>query len=307
MSYRQDNAASVRGLVLRVTRLASDGTPRVGGADNCDAYIKSGFVNFTFTPTYNESDEISIQNAAGQLCVYYKAPDTLQSVEFGLELCDPDPLLTEMLVGGEALLAAAAGGNIDVIGYAAPKIGESADQDGVAVEVWTTAVVNGKSANTFPYWHYLFPYATFKFDGERVIENGNLATVFAGVGSGNSGFGAGPMLDTAGISPAVTGDTFAWQFPTVTERPFAYARTAFAPVGLDGCFEVTGTATLDASTSAIAGIPGSFNGAPAANIAAMTTIVATPTTAWADGQHVVLANATTAYWKGTAWAAGMAP
>ena len=315
--YRQDNAASVRGLVLRVSRLASDGVPVVDGAEGCDVYISSGFVSFTFTPSYSEADEISITNAAGEVCVYYKAPDTLQYVEFGLELCDPDPILTEMLVGGDVLMAGADSacappgtqpGDTVAVGYAAPKLGDSAGENGVAVEIWTQAVVGGKSANQCPYWHYLFPYATFRLDGERVIENGNLATVFAGRGSGNQAFGGGPYIDTAGVTPAVAGDRFAWPFPTSSDRPFAYARTNYAPVGLSGCFANLGTISGGTAVRAIAGDPGTFGSAALPDsLADMTGITAYPTTAWDGGQYVLLGNGSAAHWNGTTWVAGSAP
>jgi len=243
MTYRQDNAASVRGLVLRATRLGADGAPVDGSTNGCDMYLTSGFISFTFTPNYAQADEISITNAAGEVCVYYKAPDTLQYVEFGLELCDPDPILTQMLIGGDVLTSTTAckpdGMEVTdtaVVGYAAPALGSAAQGSGIAIEIWTQAVIGGKSANVCPYWHYLFPYSTFSLDGDRVIENGNLATVFAGRGSGNSGFGAGPVLDTTGITPVVDGANFQWKFPTITDRPFAYARSDYAPVGLNGCF-----------------------------------------------------------------------
>lgn len=315
MAYRYDNAASVKGLVLRVSRLTADGTPQVGGNNGCDTYLSTGFVSFTFTPSYSESDEISITNAAGATCVYYKAPDTLQSVEFGLELCDPDPMLTEMLVGGNALLAGfgdacapsgTVAGDLVVVGYAAPKLGTAANANGVAVEVWTQAVVGGKSANTCPFWHYIFPFATFKLDGERVIENGNLATVFAGVGSGNGNFGSGPNINTTGVVPAVDGSDFGWAFPSMSDRPFAYARTNFAPVGLQGCFANTGVIPADPATRAVAGKPGTFNGSAPANLTAASTVTASPLTAWSTGQYVTFADATSGHWSGTAWVAGAA-
>jgi len=42
-------------------------------------------------------------------------------------------------------------------------------------------------------------------------------------------------------------------------------------------------------------------------LADMTGVVASPTTAWVDGQHVVLGDGSSAYWDGTAWVAGVAP
>jgi hypothetical protein len=69
------------------------------------------------------------------------------------------------------------------------------------------------------------------------------------------------------------------------------------------------------ATGATAGIPGTFTppgSIPPADAAAATTagIVATPTTAWTEGQYVQGSTAGTAgemYWSGTAWTAGQAP
>lgn len=64
------------------------------------------------------------------------------------------------------------------------------------------------------------------------------------------------------------------------------------------------------STGATAGNPGTWtpaNSLPPANFTKMDTITASPATGWTVGQHVVLADATNAYWQGTAWASGKAP
>src|SRR6478735_3141137 len=256
--YVQDNAASVRGVALRVTRLAADGTPDVG--TSCDVYMTGGFITFTFTPAYSEGDEVQVKNAAGEVCVYFKMPDTLQNVGLNLEICDPDPVLTQMLVGGEVLTVdynsplAPVGsevGDVAAVGYAAEAIGVQASPYGVAVEVWAQAVVNGKSANTAPFWHYLFPYAQFRLDGDRVLENGNLATVFVGTGGGNAAFGKGPNLDTTGVDPSPSDTAWEWTFPELTSRPYLYTRSVDAPVGLKGCFSNLGVPV----TAITAGIP----------------------------------------------------
>ena len=64
------------------------------------------------------------------------------------------------------------------------------------------------------------------------------------------------------------------------------------------------------ATGSSAGTPGSFTpgGSTApANLAAMSTVTASPTTAWTTGQYVVLGDNSHAHWTGTAWAAGDAP
>src|SRR5215813_6596019 len=63
------------------------------------------------------------------------------------------------------------------------------------------------------------------------------------------------------------------------------------------------------ATGATAGNPGTFTPAgatPPANLAAMTGITASPTTAWTAGQHVVLGDASSAHWSSSAWVVGVA-
>lgn len=312
--YVQDNAASVRGVALRVSRLGADGAPDVGSS--CDAYLTGGFITFTFTPAYSEGDEVQTKNAAGEVCVYFKMPDTLQNVGLNLEICDPDPVLTEMLVGGDVLTVSSSSplappgtevGDTVAVGYAAEAIGVQAQPYGVALEVWAQAVVNGKAANTAPFWHYLFPYASFRLDGDRVLENGALATVFVGTGGGNAAFGKGPNMDTAGVSPVPTETAWEWTFPELTSRPYLYTRSVDAPVGLKGCFANLGVPV----TAITAGTPATLTPSDAtrpANLGALTDLGALGnSTAWSTGQYVTLRDVSEAHWDGNSWELGRKP
>jgi hypothetical protein len=61
------------------------------------------------------------------------------------------------------------------------------------------------------------------------------------------------------------------------------------------------------ATGATAGTPGSFTPGGStvpANLAALSTVTASPTTAWTTGQYVATADATHQHWSGTAWATG---
>lgn len=63
------------------------------------------------------------------------------------------------------------------------------------------------------------------------------------------------------------------------------------------------------ATGATAGSPGSFSpdgSVVPANLAAMASVIATPTSAWTTGQHVVLGDASKTYWDGDSWNAGQA-
>lgn len=71
-------------------------------------------------------------------------------------------------------------------------------------------------------------------------------------------------------------------------------------------YACTGGGGGTTATGATAGSPGSFTpgGSTApANLAAMSTVTASPTTAWTTGQYVVLGDNSHAKWNGTAWVA----
>lgn len=103
---------------------------------------------------------------------------------------------------------------------------------------------------------------------------------------------------TDGPTVHLEGDTY-----TVSDR--ALAETVF---GI-GFVDLMPTPAPPVATGAIAGAPGTWTppGATApATLAAMSSVTATPATAWTTGQHMVLGDASTAHWTGTAWAAGNA-
>ena len=263
----QEYAASIQGVSIRVTRLDAAGN-LMGGAG--DSYTTSAFMRVSFTPEYEEGDEITEKGANGVVCVTYKAPDTLKRITMELAICEPDPELSALLSGGLLLrknLGTAGQPDNKSIGWAAPGVGDDPAGNGVALEVWSHAIKDGKKAGVLPYFHWIFPYAKFRQSGDRVIENGLMANTFEGYGLGNPNFQSG--LDGR------------WEFPVAAERPYAYARTDWAPTGLNGFYTwtdnvgpvyFTSTTATDPSTIALANAAATlsgtlatltFNGAPA--------------------------------------------
>ena len=293
----QNYAASVQGAAIRVTRLNADGTL---GTGELDSYTTSAFMRMSFTPEYEDGEEITEKAADGTVCVSYKAPDRLKRVTMELAICEPDPELSALIAGGILLtrnestatpvsigsvatlssttavatvtagtgditvgsnitiagLSAATGGSMagtyrvtavtpgttgsisftipstfsgvvtatsatatlrddTSVGWAAPAIGDDPAGNGVAIEVWSYAVADGKRAAVNPFFHWIFPYARLRQSGDRVIENGLLANTFEGYGIGNTAFGAGP--------------DGRWEWTEVTDRPYAYARDDYSP------------------------------------------------------------------------------
>ena len=258
----QDYAASVQGVAIRVTRLDAAGNLLT---EPGDSYTTSAFLRTSFTPEYEEGDEIIEKSASGVICVSYKAPDTLKRITMELAICDPDPELTALLSGGLLLrknFGTYASTDNKSVGWAAPGVGDDPSGNGVAIECWSFAVKDGKRATSLPYFYWVFPWVKLRQSGDRVIENGLLANTFEGYGLGNVSFGSG--LDGR------------WEFPVATERPYAYARDSWAPTGLKGFYE-----WFDNSSAVV-------------NNKALTSNVATLTTASAHGfevgQSVVVAD-----------------
>lgn len=214
-----DYAASVQGISIRVTRLDESGNLLAG---QMDSYTTSSFLRTSFTPEYESGDEITEKAADGTVCVSFQAPDTLKRVTMEIAICDPDPELSALLSGGLLLSDMDAQGNEVSLGWASAQVGEDPSGFGVAVEVWSRAIQNGKPAGTNPYFHWIFPYVKTRLSGDRVIENGLLATTFEGFGLGNINFRSGPDAT--------------WRWPAATDRPYLYARSPWAPQGLRGFY-----------------------------------------------------------------------
>jgi hypothetical protein len=235
----QDYAASIQGVSIRVTRLDAAGNMLNNPGDS---YTTSGFMKMSFTPEYEEGDEIVEKSANGVICVSYKAPDTLKRVTLELAICEPDPELSELMSGGLLLrknMGTYAAPDRKSIGWSSPAVGDDPSGFGVAIECWSFAVISGKRAASLPYFHWVFPYARLRLTGDRVIENGMLATTFQGYGLGNPLFSTG--LDGR------------WEFPVATERPYSYARTSYAPTGRKGFYEWHPDLSKAISNSARAG------------------------------------------------------
>lgn len=109
-------------------------------------------------------------------------------------------------------------GPITTTGWSAPTAGVEALPNGVALEVWSRAIVAGRPATVNPYWRWLFPFQKMRLTGDRVLENGMMANTFEGWGVGNSSFGDGPQND--------------WLY--ASDRAYQYIRSASAPIGLNG-------------------------------------------------------------------------
>ena len=275
----QEYASSIQGAAIRVTRLDVAGNPLNGPGDS---YTTTAFMRVSFTPEYEEGDEITEKAANGKVCVAFKAEDTLKRITMELAICEPDPELTNLLSGGLLLRKNLGTFGAPVnrsVGWASPAVGDSPSGNGVAIEAWSLAIKDGKQSSTLPYFQWVFPYVKLRQSGDRVIENGLLANTFEGYGLGNDAFGVGPDER--------------WEYPVATERPYAYARAAWAPTGLQGFYtwhgQLTGAVSNKALTANVATLTTS---APHDFVPGDTVVVAGVGTPF-DGTHTILATPTT--------------
>jgi hypothetical protein len=255
----QEYAASIQGVSIRVTRLDASGNLL---NEPGDSYTTSGFMRLSFTPEYEEGDEMTEKSADGTVCVTYKAPDTLKRITMELAICEPDPELTQLLSGGLLLrknLGTYSSPNRKSIGWSSPSTGDDPAGNGVAIETWSFAIIDGKKAATLPYFHWVFPYVKLRLSGDRVIENGMLANTFEGYGLGNAEFGSG--LDER------------WEFPVAAERPYSYSRSYWAPTGRKGFYTWHGDISKTVSNVARAGSTATITTSAAHTFAAGDTVV----------------------------------
>ena len=271
----QDYAASIQGVSIRVTRLDAAGTLLNGPGDS---YTTSAFMRVSFTPEYEEGDEITEKAADGTVCVVYQSPDTLKRITMELAICEPDPELTQLLSGGLLLrknLGTFAAPDRKSVGWAAPSVGDDPAGNGVAIETWSFAIKEGKKSATMPYFHWVFPYVKLRQSGDRVIENGLLANTFEGYGLGNTLFGSG--LDER------------WEFPVATERPYSYARATWAPTGRNGFYTWHGDLNAAVSNKALTSNIATLTTSAAHGFAIGDTVVVAGVDATFNGTHVITA------------------
>lgn len=185
MAY--NGAGSLFALGMRFTKLAANGAPLLG-ADN--AYQTDALVQMQFGLEYEEGEEIIQRNGAGRICLTYKAPDSLKRATIsGVQFCTPDPNVLEFLIGGEVI----EDGSGNQIGYRAPEVGSEPTPNGVSLELWTRAIIEGAYTG---YFRWVFPRVYLRPSGDWTASGSDaLVPEFEGFGTQNANWGDGPTND----------------------------------------------------------------------------------------------------------------
>jgi len=179
-----DGAASLHLVALRVCQLTATGTTL---AQNM--YVTQDLVHLQFNPDIETGPEISDRNAGGVLAVTWKIMDVMKRLTCQVETLKPDPVLEVLLTGGTVFTS---GSNVQ--GFQYPPIMVEGNPNGVSIEAWTRAVVNGAQPLDFPYWRWVLPKIQLR-KSNRTADTNRMANQYDGWGFQNAQWGAGPAGD----------------------------------------------------------------------------------------------------------------
>lgn len=200
-----DGAGSLFAMGMRVALLDDLSYPEVG---TTTCYTSDALVKLEIGLEYQEAKEVTQTNGSGIVCVNYSAPPTLKRGQIKtLQLCSPDPVLLEMMIGGAVATGTQAGVANTPIGYSAPKVGIENRPNGISLEIWTRAVLQSAYARALPYIHWVIPQ-TYIAPTKTWEMNATAALTpdIDGYSIENPAWGKGPMNDYQGPSDRV------WQY-----------------------------------------------------------------------------------------------
>jgi hypothetical protein len=180
-------ASMSRGKMLRITKLNECGTVVTGAGSSL---VAKAFVSGTFTPNYQEVQEISVPDANGDICIEDRSPVALRWVDISLVICTLDPTMINLITGDPLVLDDAAP-TPNTVGFRL-----DADLTGSAnfgLEFWSGIV--GQScdpAGNTKYGYWLFPWVKDAQWGEWVIQNDALTITFTARAVYGGDWGVGP-------------------------------------------------------------------------------------------------------------------
>ncbi len=304
----------VGGRAMRATRLDACGRPQYG---DCAQVVTDGFVSIAASANVDDGDEISVVNANGKRCVSQPAKPTITSIGLEITFCEVDPDLYALVTGQSVVYDAMSG---DAVGFRV-NTSISPGDVGWALEVWSNVPGVACAPDSDPdaapagvYGYLLYPFLQGGVLGDYTIENAAVSFVVQNAVTKSGGqWGKGPY-DVV----MQAGGTAGKLIETIDKDDHFHVQlTEVAPPEPHcGCIPLDNP-TWTAADTATAGAPGKWTitssgsaGKRPADFAALQAaappVTAAPTTAWSEGQYVLLGDGDEAHWDGTAWAEGPA-
>jgi hypothetical protein len=178
-----------RGKMLRLTKLDSCGAIVSGAGGTLTA---KAFVSGTYTPNYQDPEDISQVDANGDLCIDDRSPVALRWIDIALNICTTDPGLIN-LVTGDPLVADDATPTPNTVGFRIDTV--LSGSANFALEIWSGIPGQACTVGGFTeYGYWLTPWVKDAQWGEWVIENGVLTLTFTARAIEGSKWGTGPYL-----------------------------------------------------------------------------------------------------------------
>jgi hypothetical protein len=219
-----------RGKMLRLTKLDSCGAP-VSGAGG--SLVAKAFISGTFTPNYADAEEITQQDANGDLCIDDRSPVALRWVDIELNVCTEDPDMINLITGDPIVLDDAATPNHIGFRLDASVSGSAS----FGLEIWSGVTGQACTAGGFTnYGYWLFPWVKDAQWGEIVVENGALTFTWTARAVFNSPWGTGPYLVRRDATVPATLEKLVT--PIGASQPMHFEVTS-APLPTPACGSVT--------------------------------------------------------------------
>lgn len=187
-----DCQPQIQAVRIRVARLGLDGVP-LPGVNNL--YVSASFTKMSVKPDVEKGEKITVKNAGGETCVNYEDAPNLLGADIELEICSPDPYLTEMLTPGSSVLTVGT-----AKGWAAPSLGKLTAY-GVSIELWAKRVTDdGDLDPTYPYARWAYPRIKNLQPSDHSHENAAITPKFIGRAVENANWYNGPANDWTAAS-----------------------------------------------------------------------------------------------------------
>lgn len=180
-----DCLPQVQGCAIRVAYLDPNGVPTPGANE---LYVSDALTTLTWTPNYEDGEEINEKTACGGQAVYYQDDPILRKIDVELTIASHDPFLVAMLDGGDVLTDAG------VHGWAISPLGKVSPRP-ISLEIWAKRIDDGELADEYPYAWWVLPRLTRLKRGASTMANAANLPTFTAQGYENPNWFDGPLND----------------------------------------------------------------------------------------------------------------
>lgn len=180
---------------IRVARLNAVGVP-LPGANNL--YVADTLITITRTEVIRTGSRLELPDGCGGFCASVETSDLSQGITLGMELCQYDAELLEILTGGNLLTLLG-----DTVGHLRPAFGVQPPD--VSVEIWAQSVTeSGQDLADNPYIQFGWPKVKWVRGNETHDDQGITRVPLTGKVYTNENFHDGPgndWVEPFGTSP----------------------------------------------------------------------------------------------------------